>query len=120
MKAHVRCKWATVEVEGENPKNLFSAISRAYEVFSEPCCGLCGKDDIRPVVRVVTSGKKTFEYFEYQCNSCFAKLSLGQSNEGGGLFPKRKLDKEGKPDLQNGEYGPHRGWTKYRGPAHEE
>lgn len=115
MKALVRTNFATFEITAETQKDLFKQISQVYEVFGENSCGLCGSEEIVPVWRTVPQGKKIYEYPEYKCAKCNAKLSMGCMMEGGGLFPKRKLDPNGKPDLEHGTYGEHRGWTKYRG-----
>jgi hypothetical protein len=105
-----------VEVEGETQKDLFKAIASATEVFGEKCCGLCASTRIVHAYRVVTQGKKVFEYPEYHCQDCFARLSIGCLFENGGLFPHRKLDKDGKPSRKEGSsFGPHRGWTKFKG-----
>jgi hypothetical protein len=119
MKATIRLAGGNrmVEVDGENQKDLFESMAMAYEVFGETQCGLCGSTNIRPVVRIVDK----FRFYEYSCQEpgCWAKLTFGQAQEGGGLFPKRKLLDNGKPD-KDGEFGPHKGWTKYRGDNQEE
>ncbi len=133
MKAQIRpSKNILVEVEAETQKDLFKEIASAHEVFGEKKCGLCGCEDIVPAWRTVTTvkGKKTetWEYPEWHCSNlkCRARLSLGTLNDGSGrLFPNRKLLENGKPatgeDRDNGRYGPHQGWTRYRGePRHEE
>jgi hypothetical protein len=108
-----------VEVEAETQKDLFKEIASAAEVFGEKKCGLCGSEQITFAHRTVTKGKKTYEYPEYHCESCHARLSMGSMQEGGALFPIRKLVKDGsdkgKPSREEGEYGNHQGWTKYRG-----
>ena len=73
--------------------------------------GLCGKADIRFSVRTIQEN----DYYEMTCISCGGKLSFGQMKKGNKLFPIRKLDEDGKPDRENGKFGKHRGWTKYRG-----
>lgn len=118
MKAQIRLKNITVEVEAETQKELFGAAASAAEVFGESECGLCKSADIRPVVRHVAGAKnKQFDYYEMQCmnTKCRAKLAFGCNLEGGSLFPKRKLKENGEPDMAEGKFGPHNGWTKYRG-----
>lgn len=105
----------TIEVEGETQKDLFRELAGATEVFGEPSCGLCGGTYLVPVWRNVTQKNKTFEYPEWRCVGCQAKLSMGCTMEGGRLFPHRKLDADGKPDRENGTWGKHAGWTHYRG-----
>lgn len=139
-----------VELEAAKQKDLFKLRASAHEVFGEKQCGLCKSNDIRPVWRVVTSLKnprkpETFEFPEYHCQGllendgkrkrCGAKLSLGTINDDTGtLFPQRRLifDKGVPPDMGrlptkaekekgiNGDYGPHNGWTRYKGKPEEE
>lgn len=120
MKATMKLSRVDIEVEGKNQKELFAEMAKTAEIFDEKACGLCKSNDIKPIMRKVSDGKKKeFTYFEMQCGKCYAKLAYGQSNDQESLFPKRKLTKDGKPDMENGEYGEHRGWTKYRGEASE-
>lgn len=131
MKRTIELPNGTMEVEGETQKDLFKEMAGAYEVFGEEKCGLCGCDNIRPVIR---KNKAEEEFFEYQCGgfievnengkkvrkACRAYLYLGQNKKGGGLFPVRALDEEGKPDREHGKFGAHRGWSRYRGPKKDE
>ena len=75
-----------------------------------------------PKTRSVEKNKKVYEYFEMSCTNskCRARLSYGQRQDGGGIFPVRKLDTNGKPDRETGAYGPHNGWSKYRGENKDE
>lgn len=101
-----------ITVEAATPKDLFEEMAMAYEVFNETACGLCGSTNIRPSHRSVDK----YHYYEYQCQDCHAKLAMSQSSDQPGrIFPNRKLLPNGKPSLKEGQYGPHRGWTKYRG-----
>jgi len=112
MEAQLRLPNGIVlKVEGDTQKELFEEIASSYEVFAESKCGLCQSTDIKPVVRV--SGE--YDFPEYHCQKCYARLSLGQNQKGGGLFPIRKLTPEGKPDREKGSFGPHNGWSKYKG-----
>jgi hypothetical protein len=117
VKAHIKPNPnMTIEVEGKNQKELFTEMSSVYEIFGETSCGKCGSKNIKPIVRVSQDSKKKkdFDYFEWHCMepSCLARLSLGQSNDQESLFPVRKLDKDGKPDWQNGKWdNRHRGWN---------
>ena len=119
MKLIVPLAHMTIEVEAETQKDLYREGAQATEVFGERTCGLCGEADIILAWRTVTQGKKVFEYPEWHClnQRCGARLSVGCLMEGGGLFPIRKLTKEGKPSREHGTWGAHRGWTKYRGEA---
>jgi hypothetical protein len=143
MKAQVKVgPGLIIEVEAGKQKDLYKLIASAHEVFGEKCCGLCGSENIVPVWRTVSvaRGKKmeTFEFPEWHCNGvlenkerCGARLSLGTINDDSGtLFPQRRLvfepkdvkrthgrpaTKEEKEKGINGEYGRHRGWTRFKG-----
>lgn len=84
---------------------MFAQAAALNEVFGINQCEACKSKNIRPRVRVVEKGKKTYTYYEYVCSDCYARLSLGQHQTGGTMFPKRK-DKDGNP-LEN------KGWVKY-------
>ena len=91
----------TAEIEGDSVRDVFESISQVQEVFGENCCGKCGNDDVKFVVRTVDENN----YYEIRCNSCKAKLAFGADKKGGGLFPKRK-----DPD---GNWLPDNGWMKW-------
>ena len=122
MKAVVQTKRGTIEVEGDTQAELFKEMASVQEVFDEAACGLCGCKDIRMVVR---KNKEDDLFFEYQCQGvvennsrkerCRGYLALGQNKKGGGLFPIRALAENGKPDRENGKFGRHCGWTRFRG-----
>ena len=97
-----------VELEADTQKDLFNQISSFQEVFDEGCCGKCGNENVRFVVRTVEEN----DYHELRCSSCSAKLSFGANKKGGGLFPKRK-DKEGN-------WLPDRGWVKWNKETQQE
>jgi cbb3-type cytochrome oxidase cytochrome c subunit len=104
MKAHYRTSNGriTVEVDGENIKDVFRKIAAAQEVFeAEKCCGLCKSQEIRFQHRKV----EKFDYYELICRSCFACFRFGQRQEGGDLFPKRKGD--------DGAWLPDGGWARW-------
>lgn len=102
-----------IKVEGDTQMDLFKEIAGLHEVFAEEKCGLCGEKDLKFVVRTA----QEYEFPEMHCKKCFAKLSFGQNQKPkGGLFPIRKLTvPEGKPCREQGKFGPHNGWTKYKG-----
>lgn len=101
-----------VKVEGETPKELFQRMAAAYEVFNEHTCGLCNSSDIRPLHRTA----QNYNFYEYECRNCFARLSMGQlQDNNGGLFPVRKLMDNGKPSFKHGSFGTHNGWTQWKG-----
>lgn len=122
MKFTVPFRICTVEIESANVKDAFRQMSVLAEIFNEEKCGVCGCEDIVPKSREVEKNKKTYEYFEMACSNpkCRARLSFGQRADGSGIFPTRKLDSNGKPDRENGSYGQHNGWSKYRGESKEE
>jgi|694.fasta_scaffold00041_63 hypothetical protein len=117
MKAIVPFKICTVEIESESVKDLFREIATLAEVLNEEKCGVCGEEHIVPKTRNVEKNKKFYEYFEMSCSNpkCRARLNFGQKQDGSGIFPIRKLDANGKPDRENGSYGSHNGWSKYKG-----
>jgi hypothetical protein len=104
-----------IEVDGETQKDLFRELAGVAEVFGERQCGLCASANIVPAFRTVTQGKKTFEYPEWHCPACGARLVMGSMMEGGRLFPHRKLDASGKPDRELGSAGKHHGWSHFKG-----
>jgi hypothetical protein len=107
----------------EQAGNDLKAWLATRDIEEERCRGLCGKEDLLPSYRTVTKGKKSYEYAEWACTNpkWRARLSLGTSNdEAAWLFPIRKLTAEGKPHRETGSYGPHLGWTRFRGEAKEE
>lgn len=113
MKVKIKNGNLELEAEGTTHKEVFREIAAGWEeVFSSEPCGNCKKTLIRFRVRNVEKNKKKYEYFEKLCLSCGARLSYGQHQEGGTLFPKRK-DSEGGP-LE------HRGWVKWTGKDDDE
>jgi hypothetical protein len=121
MKANYKVRGnLIVEVEAETQRELFHELASACEVFGEKTCGLCGSADILPVHRTVVQNRKVYEYAEWSCLGCQARLNLGSNMEGGRLFPHRKLDRAGKPDREVGTFGKHGGWTTFRGEVKEE
>lgn len=90
------------ELEASGQKEVFKELASIQEIFGEDMCGLCGKRNLKFVVRSVEGN----DYYELRCNDCGAILSYGQHKKGGTLFPKRKDD--------NNEYLPHKGWHKWK------
>lgn len=108
MKAHYKTKDGrlTFEIDATDIKGVWKQCAAIQEVFEEPKCQKCGKDNLRFTIRKSTDGKKEYEYHELKCLSCGAKLPYGVLDDGsGGLFPKRK-DKEKN---WKGKYG----WVKW-------
>jgi hypothetical protein len=117
LKLNIPLRRCTVQVEAETQKQLFEEWASAVEVFGEQRCGLCKSEAIAPVVRTVTHGKQEYQFHELHCQNpeCRARLTFGIHQTGETLFPHRRLDPSGRPDRAAGEFGEHRGWTKYRG-----
>jgi hypothetical protein len=86
------------EVEGKAQNDLFEQIASIQEVFDDNACGLCGKTNLRLVVREVDDNK----FYEVRCEDCQGRLSLSQNKKGGTLYPVRKL-KNGKAATINDE-----------------
>lgn len=110
----IKVTWKTenadITVEGTTQKEVMKQLAENVEIFGVSHCEAC-KGKYKPVVRTVPdpkNPKKSYEYYEFRClnKKCLARLSLGQSNEGGGLFPKRKD--------ANGNYLDHGGWEIYK------
>lgn len=93
----------TVVAEGDTQLDVFKQLASLGEVFGEQCCQKClakGKtveqaSNIEFRVRTVIDGKKSYEYPELSCKTCYAKFTFGQS-EGGSLFPVRHERKDGE------------------------
>jgi hypothetical protein len=116
MKAVIHGRSMSIEVDGGTQVDLFKALADAEEVFLERCCGLCKAKDLRFVVRTIEGN----DYHELQCAGCGAKLAFGKSRQRpGAMFPIRKLvatgPEAGRPSRKDGEYGEHRGWSKWCG-----
>jgi hypothetical protein len=97
-----------IKVDGNTQKEVFEKLAAAIEVFeAADKCGCCGST-IRPRVRHVAKGNKTFDYYEMACQEprCHARLAFGQSTDTVSLFPKRKNE--------TGEWLPNGGWSKYQ------
>lgn len=93
------------QLDGSDAKSLFKELAAIQEVFEEPCCGCCKSTNLRYIVRIVEEN----DYHELHCLSCRARLAFGANKKGGGLFPKRKLEIDGKHiyDVKN------KGWAKW-------
>lgn len=91
----------TFELEGSGQKELFKEMAMIQEIFSESCCGMCNKTNIKFIVRNIDGN----DFYELRCPDCGAILAFGQHKKGGTLFPKRKDDE--------GNNLPNRGWHKW-------
>ncbi len=95
----------SIDASGKKPKELMKQIGDITSVFSlGDKCGACGGTDVAPAVRQA----KGYEFYEFNClnQKCRARLSLGQTKEGGTLFPKRKD--------RDGDWLPNGGWVKFQ------
>lgn len=99
----------TIEVTGDNNREVFEELVSMLEVFSNTTCGACRSNDTKPVIRTVKdSAGKPATYHEMRCNACKAVLALSVHNtKEQTLYPKRK----GK----DGQWLPGDGWVKYEG-----
>ncbi len=87
MKAHLKALGGriTIEVQGENAKELFKELASAQEVFdSASDCGMCHSVNLRFNVRIVDS----FTFYELRCVDCGGALSFGQRKNMADLYPK--------------------------------
>ncbi len=90
----------TVELDGENQRDLFEKLAAVQEVFGNDTCGKCKSTDLKFVVRENDGNK----YYELHCKKCTARFSFGAHKQTLTLFPKRK---DGDNWLPDG------GWTKW-------
>lgn len=93
----------SVELEGNEQKEIFEKMAAFYEVFGESTCKSCNSENIYPLVRVVDDNT----FYEMGCKDCGAKLAYGAHKKGGSLFPKRK-NEDGTFDNKT------LGWHKYK------
>ena len=100
-KVRVQVGKAWIEVDANGVKEAIQALSEYSEVFQELTCGLCQGNNVVPNHRQA----KGYDFYEMRCLTCGARLSFGQTKEGGRLFPKRN-DKDGN------EIGA-RGWHQW-------
>lgn len=108
-------KRITIEVEGDNVKDIHKALAAGIESFGVEECGVC-KGDVYPISREVDGNT----HFEWVCRNrkCRARLAMGQP-KAGGLHPRIKYHKQ-HPDVkakkaEEGSYLPDNGWEIYKG-----
>ena len=94
----------TLEVEGENQKELFENMAKVQEVFNEETPPGAKGLNTRYVVRVVDDNK----FYEMRCQETGQVLSFGCHKKGNTLFPKRRDD--------SGQTVGKNGWHKYVAP----
>lgn len=106
----------TITCEADKEIDVIKALSRLNEVFGDKKCRKCGGTDIYFHVRMAKKGKQDVEYPELRCKkpNCRAKLTFGQNQTGGTVYPKRYKQENGEnvkgPDGKNiilGDWG----WT---------
>lgn len=90
---------AWLDVEAVSVKEAIKELSEFVEVLGEAKCGLCESDWVQPRHRLA----RGYDFYEMACLSCGARLSFGQTREGGRLFPKRK-DTDGNEIGKSGWY----------------
>lgn len=88
--------------ESESDTDLFEQLAHFQEVFDHERCGKCGNENLKFVVRRVTTKKnKLAKYYELRCTNmkCRAKLEFGvHQDTGNTLFPKTKDEDGYRPD----------------------
>jgi DNA-directed RNA polymerase subunit RPC12/RpoP len=87
----------SITAEGADHKALFEQIAGLAELFQVDTCGQCKSHAVLPVVR----NNEGVKYYEYKCQDCGARLSLGQAKTNGTLYPRRVYHKQ-HPDVQQG------------------
>ena len=109
MKARIKCgKNIEIEVEAENVRDLHPKIASVQEVYGEPFCGNCRKDNLYCRTRIIDENS----YHELVCRDCGHCLSFGSHKKSPTLFPKR---------LVNGVYDTAKhGWHKWTPPVNDE
>lgn len=102
---HVVCKLAggtEMQFEADTQAAAWRKMALVADVFGETCCGCCKSTNICVRVRKA----QEYEYFEWWCRDCDARLSVGQNQQGGTLFIKRW-------DKENACLMPDNGWYHY-------
>ena len=89
----------TFEFEGPDNKAVFDELAGIQEIFEQEKCGACGESSFRFSKRNVDK----YVYRELVCTNCWHRLSFGQQQKDGSLFPQRK-DKDGNVKGKNGWY----------------
>lgn len=110
----------TLKFDCSDIKDVFKQVGPVQEFLTGCSCGKCKSKNIRLAHRKVDK----YDYFELACTDCYAKLALGQS-EDGNLFPRRykqdPTDKQ-KPLLDHDGkkvYLPDNGWVKWDSAAQD-
>lgn len=84
LKASIKFGSNTVQVEADEPKELFREAGFFTDLPQE--CGHCKSKNIAPHHRKV----KSYDFYSIKCLDCLHEFGLGQAKEGGHLFPKWK------------------------------
>lgn len=110
------------DVTADTEPELFKSIARVQEIFAVSCCGNCGSEDVRFVVR---SAAKKSKWQEIVCQKCHAKLLYSTTEEGDLIYPKtrwnhlseaqreQRADEEDYAEKHNG-FLPNGGWFIYK------
>lgn len=115
----------SIEVEGDNVKQVFEQLAVAQEVFGTEECGCCHEKNFRFMCRTDDDENK---YYELHCQNlkCRAKLTYGCHKKGNGLFPKKHWGSLSDSDKKNrgmeeqpkgSLYLPNGGWFKWVPPT---
>jgi hypothetical protein len=86
------------EFEHADTKAIFDELSSIQEIFEQEKCGNCDGVNFKFSKRNVDN---KYVYRELVCKMCHHRLSLGQQQKDGSLFPQRK-DKQGNYKPKNG------------------
>lgn len=102
-----------IEIDGTSAKELFVQLAAASETFGVKACGHCQSEDLTFTARVVDGN--TFP--EMKCKDCGSKLAMGQSKDGGSIYPRVRYHKQ-HPDVKakkakEGDPLPEAGWFKF-------
>ena len=114
MKVELRANdRLTIAAEGDSHTELFEELAGLQEVFGEEKCGKCHGSNFRFQVRKDEDENKYYElrclgYDEKAKKYCNAKLAYGCHKKGGGLFPKRKEEVDGKSVYKGSN-----GWVRW-------
>jgi hypothetical protein len=79
---------AVLEIEADDPKQLFRRMAACADLLVESKCGCCGSEAIVPEVRKAGDSGE-YEYFAWRCSACRAQMDFGQNKDGKRLFAKR-------------------------------
>lgn len=106
-----------IQFDAKSAEDIFESLASLQEVFGYELCGLCHGDTIFTKRTAESKDKGECVFYEKKCLKCHAKLEFGMSMENKGeMYPKRKMNAEGKPCKkgEEGTYGEGNGWFRYK------